>query len=377
MKEWLIPLITLAMAEALAGLSLKLNIDLLIQYPVLLVLIPGLMDLRGNVYGAVGYRLVKGLHLGLTKPSLFTRFNLINVLTGYVISVIATLFLCLIGTALSHVAGLGAPSPISLLFIASMSTLIVFAILTPFTVLSIIHLYRNGHDPSPFVATIVTGIGDVLTPIALITIAYLHEAFNDMVKALFIIVFISATIISSIYIVRAREHRNLLENLVSSVIASSGSSFGGFFLATMTYVVGENPEVIGVLPAFNAVIGAAMGYLSNSLNIDLHLGVENPRSAFYGKTLVGLAATYASIILALVLTSPSSLLLVFRFIGIITCITISCIAIYSISVVITYLLTTMSFNHGWDPDNLVFPLMTTFVDLTGPIALSLTTYLFM
>ncbi|MEM2343691.1 MAG: hypothetical protein QW659_06370, partial [Sulfolobales archaeon] len=71
----LISLIVLALIEVFAGLLLRFNVDLLVTYPVLLILIPGLMDLRGDVYGAIGYRFTKGLHLGLTQPRLLTRFN--------------------------------------------------------------------------------------------------------------------------------------------------------------------------------------------------------------------------------------------------------------------------------------------------------------
>lgn len=349
--------------------------DLFIAYPVVLIIIPGLMDLRGDVYGAIGYRLTKGLHLGLTQPKLLTKYNLVNIATGYVNSIVVTFFLCLMGIILSLAIKLSTPDLVSLLFIASFSTLTVFAALTPAITAAIVYLFKRGHDPSPFVAIIVTGIGDVLTPAVLITMAYLHNALPSLLKTLFVIAasVLAATLFA--HVVRINEGRDLLENLLSSIIGSSGSSLGGFFLTTAIRFVSENPEVIGVLPAFNAVIGAAMGYLSNSFNIDLHIGVEKPERAFYRKSLVGSIATYTSILIALIATSTSSLLTPLKFLRIALGVTMSCLALYFISAFITYLLTTISFRHGWDPDNIVFPIMTTFVDLMGPVVLLITTSL--
>jgi len=99
--KWLVPLVSLGLAEILAGITLRFNVDLLVVYPVLLIITPGLMDLRGDVYGAMGYRLTKALHLGLAQPKYWSRENLVNLATGYVVSIIATSILALIGLVLS------------------------------------------------------------------------------------------------------------------------------------------------------------------------------------------------------------------------------------------------------------------------------------
>lgn len=363
-------MVTLALIEVLAGLSLRFSIDLLVAYPVMLILTPGLMDLRGDVYGAIGYRFTKGLHLGLTEPKLLTKFNLLNIATGYVNSIVVTFLLCLMGAGLSAVSKLGMPDPLSLLFIASFSTLIVFVVLTPIIVASIVHLFRHGHDPSPFVATIVTGVGDVLTPVVLITVAYLHDAFPGFLKLIVVLTALGVAVALLAHMVSAGEHRDLAENLLSSAIGSAGSSTGGFFLAMMVGFIAENPEVLGILPAFNAVLGAAMGYLSNSLNIDLHIGAGESKRTFYRRSAAGFVAAYASVLVALALISLFSHSALPRFLMVVSSVTLSCAALFSASTIATYLLTTTSFRHGWDPDNIVFPIMTTFVDLMGPVTLS-------
>ncbi|MEM4488204.1 MAG: magnesium transporter [Desulfurococcaceae archaeon] len=372
LKRWLTPLLTLTLVEVMVGVTLSVNVNLFVLLPALLILIPGLMDLRGDVYGAIGYRLNKALHLGLAEPRLLTRYNLVNALIGYSISIFTTAFLSAIGMVLSMLVGLNAPEILSLLFIALSSTLAVYIVLVPIVNIIIVNLFRRGHDPSSFVATIVTGIGDFLTPAVLIVVAYLHEALPVAIKLLFLLVVILSLICATVYIVHVKQEKDLLENLVASVTGSTGSSLGGFFLATVVYFISENPEILGVLPAFNAVIGASMGYLGSKLNLILHLKGEKPVKTFYRESVAGFIATYISILLALILVSiPSSIFSLGRILRIMWSVTIAFAAIYSVSATITYFLAILSFHHGWDPDNLVFPIMTTLVDLTGPIALSI------
>lgn len=371
-KKWLTPLVVLATAEVLAGLTLRFNVDLLVAYPILLVLIPGLMDLRGDVYGAIGYRLTKALHLGLTPLTIRSRFNVVNAILGYVVSTVATVNLCIIGLTLSTLTGLSAPDFISLLFISLFSTFIVYLVLTPIITSSTIVMFRHGYDPSSFVATIVTGIGDFATPAVLLLVAYLHEELAYIVKFSTVLFLMILTLVLTVFIIREKEAKNLLENLTSSLIGSTGSSLGGFVLALSMSFISRNPEVLGVLPAFNAVIGAAMGHLGNSLNIDFHIGAESPKKSYYEESFAGFIATYSSILLALFLSSTPLLVNSVRILKVAGVVTISCLSVYSLSTLTTYFLTTLTFKHGWDPDNVVFPVMTTFVDLIGPVVISLT-----
>ncbi len=368
--KWLVPLVSLGLAEILAGITLRFNVDLLVVYPVLLIITPGLMDLRGDVYGAMGYRLTKALHLGLAQPKYWSRENLVNLATGYVVSIIATSILALIGLVLSLITKLNSPDPLSLLFLASISTLIVFVFLTPLTFSSIIYLYKTGRDPSTFVAAIVTGIGDFTTPLVLLSVAYFHEVFPWYFKLVFLFFTYSMLIPITLFVHRNGGLKDLLENLSSSIIASTGSSIGGFILATRVALIESNPEILGVLPAFNAVIGAAMGYLGSKLNIDLHIGVEEPTSSFRGDAISGFIATYTSIATAgIIVTLISPIALVKTALFVLT-ITLSVLIVYTLASTTTYILTVFSYREGWDPDNIVFPIMTTFVDLLGPIVVS-------
>jgi len=360
----LIPLLALAVGEVIAGLTLRFNIELLLVYPVLMIVIPGLMDLRGDVYGAIGYRLTTALHIGAAEPRLFTRFNIINTLTGYTVSLITSLELCFMGLVLSYMLNLGSMDPVSLVFIVTTSTIIVFLVLNPIVLASVIMLFKKGVDPSGFVAVVVTGVGDALTPLTLILVSLMHQVISFIVKLLFVLGVLASLAISYLYLARIHEDKPVKENAVSSIIASSGSSLGGFFAAiSIEGLLSRVPEVLGVLPAFNALIGASMGRLGNMLNIELHVkGSANTRR-YRRESLLEAIATFISILAAytvILATSGPGMFTVSTL-----SITISFILVYSLSAVTTFYLTTISFKHGWDPDNVVFPLMTTFADFTG------------
>lgn len=371
----LIPLLTLAVGEVIAGLTLRFNIELLLVYPVLMIVIPGLMDLRGDVYGAIGYRLTTALHIGAAEPRLFTRFNMINILTGFTVSLIASLELCFMGLVLSYMLNLGSMDPVSLVFVVTASTIIVFLVLNPVVLASVIMLFKKGVDPSGFVAVVVTGVGDALTPLTLILVSLMYQAIPFIVKLLFVLGVLVSLAISYLYLARIHEDKPVKENAVSSIIAASGSSLGGLFAAvSIEGLLSRVPEVLGVLPAFNALIGASMGHLGNKLNIEFHVKGSADTSRYRWESLVEAIATFISILAAYIVILATSAPGMFAVSTI--SITMSFILVYSLSTVTTFYLTTISFKHGWDPDNIVFPLMTTFTDFTGYLSTLLVLRLF-
>lgn len=368
------PLLILTAAEMLAGLTLTSNIELLESYPALLMLIPGLMDLRGDVYGAIGYRLTTMLHMGQAEAKFRAKYNLLNALIGYVSTLFVTILLSFIISVLAFALSIPSPTVTSLLFIAMLSSVLTFAVLTPIVITSTILLYKRGIDPSRFVAIIVTGIGDALTPITLITVFELNELVPDSLRLALITALIITLFLSYGYLYREKYAKDANENVVASLIASLGSSIGGLAIASNIGVIAKLPVVVGALPAFNAIIGAGVGFLGNILNIDLHLVGHKKLKDYLYKCAILFPSVSASVLFAGAVVGAVN---GFPYFSISVAIIAAALSVvYAISSIATYYLTIESFRYGWNPDNLVFPLMTTFVDLNGPLALSLLVLLF-
>jgi mgtE-like transporter len=360
----------LGVGEVLAGLSLQTSVEILTLYPVFLMLIPGLMDLRGDVYGAFGYRLTTALHIGETEPRILSKYNLYNVLISYSVTIIASIIIALLAYIISASLGLSSPTLLTLLFISLASSTIVYLVLTPVTTFSIILLFKTGRDPTDFVATIFTSVGDALTPFTFITVSSLFQALSPSSEAIIVALLSTIAIVSVLIVWRAGGLRTLLENTASSVAASFSSSLGGLSLATRTAILERLPLILGSLPAFNALIGAAMGVLGNSLNVKLHLGVENSLRKYVDDSKTIAIATIVAVLVSMLIVSMLTLTSI-QSVGIsVLIIGLSFPVLFLISSLLTFYLTQVSFKMGWNPDNLVFPLMTTFVDLNGPLIVS-------
>ena len=79
LKESLIALSICAVGDLCAGIILG-NMEFFLQtYPGLMVIIPGAIGMRGNIFGSFGSRLSTHLHIGTISPE-FKRSDLIHYL---------------------------------------------------------------------------------------------------------------------------------------------------------------------------------------------------------------------------------------------------------------------------------------------------------
>ncbi|RKX70244.1 hypothetical protein DRP53_05580, partial [candidate division WOR-3 bacterium] len=73
-----------SVGEFFAGSILGRLHERLELIPGLIILVPAVMDLRGNIGTALGSRLSSALHLGIIgKHFTFDRFNISNISAGY------------------------------------------------------------------------------------------------------------------------------------------------------------------------------------------------------------------------------------------------------------------------------------------------------
>ena len=80
-----------------AGLALGLALDLFTQLPGLMLLLPGAVGLRGNIFGTLAARLGTGLHSGLLSPEWrgSGRRMLVPLVVAMQQTILLGLFLCL------------------------------------------------------------------------------------------------------------------------------------------------------------------------------------------------------------------------------------------------------------------------------------------
>ncbi|MFB6162119.1 MAG: magnesium transporter [Halococcoides sp.] len=171
-REAIGPLAVSAVGGLLAGLVFAGMRSDLARVEGLVVLVPALLALRGNVYGSFGARLATGLHQGLLRPQIddprLRRAAAAALVDGLLAGAFGALAVGAIAPALGRPVAI-----LPLLAIAVLAGLISGSILIVVVVAVIVTGYRRGVDPDTLVGPIVTTTGDVFGMAALLVAARL------------------------------------------------------------------------------------------------------------------------------------------------------------------------------------------------------------
>ncbi|AWB28035.1 magnesium transporter [Halococcoides cellulosivorans] len=171
-REAIGPLAVSAVGGLLAGVVFAGMRSDLARVQGLVVLVPALLALRGNVYGSFGARLATGLHQGLLRPRVddprLRRAAAAALVNGLLAGSFAALSVAAILPAMGRPV---AAAP--LLAIAILSGLLSGSVLVVVVVAVIVVGYRRGLDPDTLVGPIVTTTGDVFGMAALLVAARL------------------------------------------------------------------------------------------------------------------------------------------------------------------------------------------------------------
>lgn len=141
----------------------------------LLVLVPALLAIRGNVYGSLGARLASALHQGLVEP----RFDLGDrrlrsaVTAALSNGLLVSAFAALLTVGALRWLGRGHASLASLIAIALVSGLLSGLALTVVVVVVVFLGYRRGMNPDTLAGPVVTTTGDIAGMAALLFAARL------------------------------------------------------------------------------------------------------------------------------------------------------------------------------------------------------------
>ncbi|MEM5871845.1 MAG: magnesium transporter [Candidatus Aenigmatarchaeota archaeon] len=149
------------------GTLLAIYTDQLLMIPGMLILLPGFLEMRGNISGSFASRLSSGLFLGVIDPNKYkTRIIRGNLIASFALALVVSFLLGIIAFLFSFfVFHVYAPKIIILPVIAG---LIANGIEIPLTLFATFYLFKKGHDPNNIMGTIVTTTGDVTSIISLL-----------------------------------------------------------------------------------------------------------------------------------------------------------------------------------------------------------------
>ncbi|RLF41699.1 MAG: hypothetical protein DRN12_02475 [Thermoplasmata archaeon] len=160
-----LPLLTItACMEIIAGQLLQVEETLLVSLPILLVSIPVINSIGGNLGSIVGARLASGLHIGSIEVSFRDpelRDNIIIALlmgfiTYFILAIGIYLFSMFIGIEVRNISMIEFMSIIiSVGFLLSCIVILV-------SVVTAVISFRRGIDPDDMVAPVVSTTGDLM-----------------------------------------------------------------------------------------------------------------------------------------------------------------------------------------------------------------------
>jgi len=151
----------------LVGIALAIYTDKLLLIPGMLILLPGFLEMRGNISGSLASRISSGLFLKvitLKKPR--SRIIQGNLIASFLLAFIVTLSLGMIAflltLALFHVT-----EPV-LIILPVLAGIIANIIQIPLTLALTFYLFKRGHDPNNIMGPFLTSSGDVISIFALL-----------------------------------------------------------------------------------------------------------------------------------------------------------------------------------------------------------------
>ncbi|MEM5814277.1 MAG: magnesium transporter [Candidatus Aenigmatarchaeota archaeon] len=151
----------------IAGLMLASYLDKLALVPGLFILLPGFLEMRGNISGSLSGRLSSGLFLGAVKP----RFRHQSLLTGNILASFAAVITVSLALGLLAYFLSGAffgTADLSIVWIALLAGVLSNLIEIPLAIATVFWLFRHGHDPNDIMGPYITTIGDIFSILALL-----------------------------------------------------------------------------------------------------------------------------------------------------------------------------------------------------------------
>ena len=157
-----IPLLTLCVCiEIFAGQILQTNKQTLVLFPLLLISIPVINSVGGNIGSILGSRLASGLHIGsinLTIHDKTMHKNFIGVLgIGLLTYAILGLLIYYIATVGNVEMNIGLYPFVSIILATGILLIIIIALMSVATAFI---SFKKGVDPDDMVAPVVTTAGD-------------------------------------------------------------------------------------------------------------------------------------------------------------------------------------------------------------------------
>lgn len=384
LKQSFFALFICAAADIFAGFSIAKMSYLLTLYPGLIILIPSVINMRGNIFGSFGARLGTRFHTGEISSSWKFSGVLRQQIGGTAVqTLVMSLFLALVVKAVGLITGLETLSIYDLILISVLSGVISGGILLVFTMSMINLSFKKGWDPDNISVPLITATGDVITIPILFACAIFVSGLNDSLvraTALLMIMFSTAAVVYSLGSSYPLLSKIVRQSFPVLLLSTTISTIAGVFMNMSVDMLVTFSAVLLLIPVFNAEGGNLGGILSSQLTSAYHLGLikidripdHRTKTNFVCILILSILIFPTLGVLAYVVSSAfwttslgfNQILFICLVAGLFTTI----LAIFT-----TYYFTHFFVKIGVDPDNVTIPMITSIMDVLGTASLILVT----
>ena len=380
-KESFIALLICALGDLFAGLILGNMTFFLETFPGLIVIIPGAIGMRGNIFGSLASRLSTNLHIGMISPKFeFSDELNDNILSSFVLTLFLSLFLAIVAKLFCMLFNYDSISLMDFILISCIAAIISNLIMLPFTMFISFRSFNNGWDPDNVTTPIIAAVGDLFTLPAIIAsvfiLGFLNQSF--LIKNIVFIIIIILIIVACIFAVKkSEESRKIFSQSAPVLLVCSflGVSAGGILNGSIETLL-TNHSLLTLLPLFSGVSGSLISILSSRLSSGLHYGLIEPLRKPEGESLHNFLICY---ILAVVMfpligfiAEDSTQILGLIGVGFVNIILISLLSgiiLITLMIFVVYFISITSYNRDLDPDNIVIPISTSLTDMVSSLTL--------
>ena len=380
-KESLIALLICAIGDLCAGLILGKMTFFLEAFPGLLVIIPGAIGMRGNIFGSFASRLSTSLHIGIISPKFkFSEYLNYNIFSSFVLTLILSLFLAIIAKVLCLILHQPSMSIIDFILISVIAGIISNLIMLPITMLVSFKSFEHGWDPDNITSPIIAAFGDLFTLPAIIASVFILQAmnFSYLFKDAVLAIMLIAVAVSFVYCYRLSDETNtiLRQSTPVLLLCSLLGGTAGAILNSAVETLLTNPSLLTLLPLFSGECGSLISILGARLSSGLHSGLVEPFRKPEGEAVHNFIICFILAIIVFpvigLLAEGSSFALGVVGVGfdkIVEISTLSGLILVTIMVIIVYYVSVTSYNNNLDPDNIVIPISTSITDSISSLTL--------
>ena len=367
-RETLTALLLALIADSIAGYIMNRHIEIFRLIPGLLMIVPALIDMRGNIYGAFVARLSSKLHLGEIKNLRDKKVKIgvksvqsLAYSAAFVVGIFAGIF-----------AFLSTEKLIYVLFIPAIiltTNFFTTSILSPLTAFIGIKSYQKGWNPDNVGVPLISSIGDLVTVLFIIAVGYIFLFIFHI--PILIVGILSAILLYTLFtgkkVLKDDEGRKVYIQSMPILLLIA-------FLELITGGLWETNKIgiiLLILPPTLETLGNIGSVYSSRLSSFIYLGFVEPSLVLRGKYIR--KEIFSIFILSVIVYSLISIFVfgISRSLKSIFMIWSSAFLSIFLILIISYYLTVGCLRLKLDPDNVVVPIITTLVDIIGTISIIL------